>query len=54
MLRAASVVAIVAEKYDGQRIFVAADSAALGNAAVVTPRAAAVISRVYMRDMLSL
>jgi hypothetical protein len=37
-LRAASIIAVVAEEHDGQGVFVAADAAALGNVAVLAPR----------------
>lgn len=37
-LGAASVVTIVAEKYDGQGVLVAANSAALGHTSILTPR----------------
>lgn len=36
-LRATSVVAIIAEEYDGQRVFMAANATALGHTAVQTP-----------------
>jgi hypothetical protein len=36
-LRAASIIAVVAEEHDGQGVFVAADAAAPGNSAVLAP-----------------
>ena len=37
-LGAASIIAVVAEEYDGQCVFVAADAATSGNSAVLAPR----------------